>query len=412
MNENQIPVEARSGDESSKKEICCTNLNTGFSTMKISSEISSTMQTDEAGSFIDRDPPFQLSAGSIVELKENCSNPNSIKKSTDSSLSSNKRVAIQRSTIPPPINVNDAKLNAQKSLTQKLLFMSPSPSPPIIPEKFSNPDSELAKKEKDSESSKTSSVFSISVSSDRNRRYRRTMEDAHHFEQDFCGVHGQLFAAVFDGHSGKKAAEWCGKNFHKVFQKLLEQNPDSPVERVLNDTFVEVDYTLANTDIGRSGCTAVVVFIRPSISQDQMYDMYVANVGDARCIYIDGLDATRLTYDHKGSDQNEANRIISAGGYVFDDRVNGVLAVTRSLGDVSMKQFVIGNPYISHSIIHQDSGSVIIACDGLWDVCSDQKAAEIIGQSPDTQTASNSLLEYALDNLSTDNISVMVIYFA
>jgi protein phosphatase PTC1 len=31
----------------------------------------------------------------------------------------------------------------------------------------------------------------------------------------------------------------------------------------------------------------------------------------------------RLTYDHKGSDSQEAKRITDAGGFVMNNRVNG-----------------------------------------------------------------------------------------
>ena len=33
----------------------------------------------------------------------------------------------------------------------------------------------------------------------------------------------------------------------------------------------------------------------------------------------------RLTYDHKGSDTQEAKRIMDAGGFVMNNRVNGKL---------------------------------------------------------------------------------------
>lgn len=33
----------------------------------------------------------------------------------------------------------------------------------------------------------------------------------------------------------------------------------------------------------------------------------------------------RLTYDHKGSDHQEAKRITDAGGFVMNNRVNGEL---------------------------------------------------------------------------------------
>jgi protein phosphatase PTC1 len=42
------------------------------------------------------------------------------------------------------------------------------------------------------------------------------MEDAHSFVVDYAGVRGQGFFAIFDGHAGKHAAEWCGAHFHEV----------------------------------------------------------------------------------------------------------------------------------------------------------------------------------------------------
>lgn len=34
----------------------------------------------------------------------------------------------------------------------------------------------------------------------------------------------------------------------------------------------------------------------------------------------------RLTYDHKGSDAQEAKRITDAGGFVMNNRVNGAFS--------------------------------------------------------------------------------------
>lgn len=39
-----------------------------------------------------------------------------------------------------------------------------------------------------------------------------------------------------------------------------------------------------------------------------------------------GGKAVRLTYDHKGSDSQEAKRITDAGGFVMNNRVNGEFA--------------------------------------------------------------------------------------
>jgi len=61
----------------------------------------------------------------------------------------------------------------------------------------------------------------------------------------------------------------------------------------------------------------------------------------------------------------EAKRITDAGGFVMNNRVNGVLAVTRSLGDSSMKEFVVGSPYTTETTLGDEDDFLIVACDGV-----------------------------------------------
>jgi protein phosphatase PTC1 len=93
--------------------------------------------------------------------------------------------------------------------------------------------------------------------------------------------------------------------------------------------------------------------------------LYVANAGDARGVLCRKGHALRLTYDHKGTDKQEAKRIMDSGGFVMSGRVNGVLAVTRSLGDSSMKEFVVGAPYTTETELTEDDELLILACDGV-----------------------------------------------
>ena len=93
--------------------------------------------------------------------------------------------------------------------------------------------------------------------------------------------------------------------------------------------------------------------------------LYAANAGDARAVLCRGGEALRLTYDHKGSDAQESKRIMDAGGFVMNNRVNGVLAVTRSLGDSAMKDFVVGAPYTTETELSSHDEFLIIACDGV-----------------------------------------------
>ncbi|KAJ1924748.1 phosphatase 2C, partial [Linderina pennispora] len=104
----------------------------------------------------------------------------------------------------------------------------------------------------------------------------------------------------------------------------------------------------------------------------------------------------------------EAQRIAGSGGYVFNGRVNGVLAVTRALGDSTLKPYVISNPFTTETVIEDTDDMLILACDGLWDVCSDQEAVDLVRDEKDPVKASQVLLDYALDNESMDNITTMV----
>ncbi|KAF8938425.1 Protein phosphatase 2C 1 [Haplosporangium gracile] len=253
--------------------------------------------------------------------------------------------------------------------------------------------------------------FVVGVAEDRNKRCRRTMEDTHAFIYNYEGITGHGFFAIFDGHAGKAAADWCGQHFHEVFGRILEEKSEQAgvdFQELVNEAFLEVDRQLAEAlQQGRSsGCTAIMAYIR---KEDNKRVLYTGNVGDARAVLSHKDRAVRLSYDHKGSDHTEAQRILDVGGFVMNNRVNGVLAVTRALGDSSMKEFIIGAPYTTRTEIGADNPYLILACDGLWDVCSDQEAVELVKEVVCPTKASQLLLEHALQKFSTDNISVMVV---
>lgn len=123
--------------------------------------------------------------------------------------------------------------------------------------------------------------------------------------------------------------------------------------------------------------------------------------------------ARRLSYDHKASDAMEVDRITKDGGFIIMKRVNGVLSVSRALGDHAMKSVVIGEPHVTSETLTADDKFLILACDGLWDVVEDQEVVNFVQHlhvnGLDVQNISERLVRLALDRGSTDNISVMVI---
>ncbi|KAI3645445.1 hypothetical protein MP228_008373 [Amoeboaphelidium protococcarum] len=273
--------------------------------------------------------------------------------------------------------------------------------------------------------------FRVGVAEDMNRRCRRTMEDSHSFVYDFGGVEGDGYFAIFDGHAGAAAAEWCGNNLHDHLKGNLDVLQDAPVQEVLFRTFVSTDdHFRGESRQGSldSGCTAVVSYLRTekNVVGSEKRVLYVANVGDARCVLGRNGKALRLTYDHKGSDPQEMKRIIDVGGFIMNNRVNGCLAVTRALGDASMKDLVTSAPYTAQVALSSTDVFMVLACDGLWDVMTDQEVVEFVqkffadyktsvesaeDQRQDVQLCAEALMKHALANDCTDNISCMVVKF-
>lgn len=186
-------------------------------------------------------------------------------------------------------------------------------------------------------------------------------------------------------------------------------------------------------DINTSGATAVIALLFSDPDQSEGKKLFVANVGDSRAVLairktVGGMDeeesesdsgfiGKRLTFDHRAEDKGEQARISQAGGFVTRNRVLGILAVSRSFGDHGMKDFVIATPHLSEVDIKskEDMPFLILACDGVWDVISDQEAVDLLlprylENGPDEQAA-RLLVDTALERGSADNITAIVVYF-
>lgn len=255
---------------------------------------------------------------------------------------------------------------------------------------------------------KCTSVKSIGVATDRNARYRRTMEDVHTIVDSLDSKPDMGFFAVYDGHGGKQAAEFAAQCLHENLLSALKGDQAGNVTNGLVSAFMATDDQMRERGILYAGCTAVAAVVTGSGDNRRLY---TANVGDARAVLCRNGQAVRLSYDHKGNDETEAKRVIDAGGFMAGGRVNGILAVTRSLGDIAMKDYVLGHPYTTETALQPTDQFMILACDGLWDVVSDQAAVNMGMQIEDPQQLSEKLLEQALKDGSTDNISIMAVRF-
>jgi protein phosphatase PTC1 len=54
---------------------------------------------------------------------------------------------------------------------------------------------------------------------------------------------------------------------------------------------------------------------------------------------------------------------------------------------------------------------LIIASDGLWDVCQDQEAVDMVKGFSSSKDMAKTLVQFALKNNTQDNVSVLVLKF-
>lgn len=115
--------------------------------------------------------------------------------------------------------------------------------------------------------------------------------------------------------------------------------------------------------------------------------MYIANVGDSRAVACWSGRCDPLSFDHKPANELEAKRIQAAGGWVELNRVNGNLALSRAFGDFLFKkntkksveeQIVTASPDIEVRNITEDLEFVVLACDGIWDVMTNEEVVSFI----------------------------------
>ncbi|XP_076265409.1 uncharacterized protein LOC143199457 isoform X2 [Rhynchophorus ferrugineus] len=252
------------------------------------------------------------------------------------------------------------------------------------------------------------------------RNKRKTMEDRHVVIHDLNTMFNvqeaspSSYYAVFDGHAGHDAAAYSSAHLHQYLaeNKYFISKP----EQALIDAFCKTDALFlekCRAENFSSGTTAVVALLRPKEKS-----LYIAWVGDSQAIVVNQGKILQCVNPHKPCREDERERIERAGGCVLfwgTWRVNGQLAVSRAIGDGYYKPHVTAIPDVREIPLDGGEDFLILACDGLWDVVSEDRAAQevyyLVAENPDnTERISGRLVDLAKFQGSTDNISVIVVF--
>eukprot|EP00401_Gymnodinium_catenatum_P053658 CAMPEP_0117610780 /NCGR_PEP_ID=MMETSP0784-20121206/82048_1 /TAXON_ID=39447 /ORGANISM="" /LENGTH=404 /DNA_ID=CAMNT_0005414191 /DNA_START=80 /DNA_END=1294 /DNA_ORIENTATION=- len=229
----------------------------------------------------------------------------------------------------------------------------------------------------------------------------------------------KCFVGVFDGHGeqGGRISNVARDVLSKSLfdHRDLHSDPKGALESAYREAQKQIEKR-HGPEAQDSGTTAVSAYQH----RDRLF---VANVGDSRavlgrCDTSRGgtLSAVELSRDHKPSRADERQRIIAAGGKVEQgifpvsvgpggtvrwmrggpERVmsrNGLggLAVSRSLGDLSLRPFVSAQPEVVERKLDPKDKFIVLGSDGIWDQVSSKEAVDIVGRHADPSTAAQEI---------------------
>jgi len=221
------------------------------------------------------------------------------------------------------------------------------------------------------------------------------------------------YYGLYDGHGGITVSKILYDYMHKFF---VDKNIRSPFyNNYINKVFNKMqDYIVKKRKAYYAGSTCLISIIY-KINNDIMIN--VINVGDSRCIICRNNIAIPLTKDHKPNWPEENKRISDIGGKIYYDgydwRIKD-LSVSRSMGDHDSYPYVVHNPDIYLYKKREDDKFMVLACDGLWDVMSNQDVANYIISNYylnkiKPKNIAHNLAQEALNRGSTDNITIIII---
>ncbi|CAN1312951.1 Probable protein phosphatase 2C 14 [Linum perenne] len=220
----------------------------------------------------------------------------------------------------------------------------------------------------------SSSGLSVCVSAVKGKK--KFMEDSHKIVSCLNGCSRNGFFGVYDGHGGKKAAEFAAENLHSNIMAIMDGcgNDFTAKEEAVKAGYLKTDQQFLEQGL-LSGACCVTALIEGE-------EVVVSNLGDCRAVLCRGGVAEALTTDHRAEREDERERIENEGGYVEIHRgawrVHGILSVSRSIGDAHLKQWVSAEPDTKIMQLKPDMDYLVLASDGLWEVVGNQEAIDIV----------------------------------
>lgn len=152
-------------------------------------------------------------------------------------------------------------------------------------------------------------------------------------------------------------------------------------------------------------------------------ELHVAYVGDSAAVFVhsDTQSCVDLCPELDVAESNplEVERVRKSDGVVLavgkTMRVQGELALTRSLGALKYKPYVIATPHVHRyelkDELKEEGLFLVVASDGLWKVMKGEDVARIVSESSkgSEEEVARKLHHEAAQRNATDNITIVVV---
>ena len=244
---------------------------------------------------------------------------------------------------------------------------------------------------------------SFSYHEDKNLKFRQSMEDIGIMIPDLTTDYKASLFGIFDGHGGSDVVKFVKDRLPQLIKNYLLDL--CPVETAFKNAFEKVDQELKFFDSEYVGTTATLVLIKDN-------KIYCANVGDSKAYILYDNSYKQISSDHKTTVEDEKIRVESMGGIIKKNRIMGQLILTRTLGDLYVKQYgVINTPDISVNEIGNTIKYVILASDGVWDVVDLETLVGMGKAGKNVGEFCEDIVRLAVNKNTKDNVSCIVISF-
>ncbi|WP_375318361.1 PP2C family protein-serine/threonine phosphatase [Spiroplasma endosymbiont of Virgichneumon dumeticola] len=233
--------------------------------------------------------------------------------------------------------------------------------------------------------------------------YRKNNQDAALYIENKTG---QSLAAVCDGLGGHKCGEIASNMAIKMLKNVFQTTDFNKLKhdmqihawlQVQIDTIHEAmyDYSLSNHEAMDMGTTMVIVLIANNKA-------YLVNIGDSRIYLFNENGLKQLTVDHNvlnlylKTQQEEQQELVDLNQTYWK-------ALTSALGpSKTLKTDIFHLPIFTNTYF-------LLTSDGAHDFLENHEITSILMKKVSPNIKVKLLIKQALNNASTDNVTVLLI---